>query len=381
MPDNNLPTLYRQRKSFLNIVVRLCFTVFFHDIIVRRVKVLEDQRFTMEDKHMEYRHLGSSGLKVSALGFGTWVTFGDQIDEDTSFLCLKAAYEAGVNFFDTAEEYADGRAESVLGLALKRAGWKRSELVISTKIFWGGHGPNDRGLSRKHIIEGTEASLKRLQLDYVDLLYCHRPDIHTPVGETVRAMNYLISQGKVFYWGTSEWGRAEINAAYAFARQEHLIPPTMEQPEYNMFKRFRVESEYLPLYQQIGLGLTTFSPLACGLLTGKYNHNMPANTRASLTEYKWLRPHFTNQEARTRIKITGRLIPIAEELGVSMAELALAWCLRNSFVSSVITGASSPEQVNHNMNALMALKKLTPEIVFRIEKILANKPKPDEDFR
>ncbi len=330
---------------------------------------------------MEYRSLGSSGLKVSALSLGTWVTFGDQISQETAYQCLKTAYEAGVNFFDTAEEYAAGRAETVLGLSLKRAGWKRSDLVISTKIFWGGHGPNDRGLSRKHIIEGTQASLARLQLDYVDLIYCHRPDIHTPLEETVRAMNHLIHLGKAFYWGTSEWSRAEIIAAHAIARQEHLIPPTMEQPQYNMFHRYRVESEYTPLYHQFGLGTTTFSPLAGGILTGKYNHNMPENTRASLPGYQWLRPRFTDNEAKTKIKITGRLMPLAEELGLTLSQLALAWCLKNPNVSSIITGASQPEHVSENMKAIETKDKLTPNIMTQIEKILGNKPKPDEDFR
>lgn len=330
---------------------------------------------------MEYRSLGSSGLKVSALSFGTWVTFGDQLDDDTSFQCMKIAYDAGVNFIDTAEEYADGNAETVLGRLLKKAGWKRSDLVISTKIFWGGRGPNDRGLSRKHIIEGTDASLKRLQLDYVDLIYCHRPDVHTPIEETVRAMNHVINQGKALYWGTSEWGRAQLLEAYYIARREHLIPPTMEQPEYNMFQRERVEQEYLPLYREMGLGTTIYSPLASGLLTGKYNHGMPKDTRLSLPRYQWLRPQFTGKEGESRIKRVRRLSTLAEKLGVSMPQMAIAWCLKNPNVSSVITGASRPEYAEMNMAALDVVEKLTPDVMQRIEAILKNKPKWEYDFR
>jgi voltage-dependent potassium channel beta subunit len=330
---------------------------------------------------MEYRSLGSSGLKVSALSFGTWVTFGNQASEDTNYDCMKIAYDNGVNFFDTAEEYEAGKAESVLGGLLKRFGWKRSDMVISTKIFWGGRGPNDCGLSRKHIIEGTDASLARLQLEYVDLIYCHRPDVHTPIEETVRAMNHIIQQGKAFYWGTSEWSFGQIMEAYRIAKQEHLIPPTMEQPEYNMFCRHKVEQEFLPLYRGIGLGTTVFSPLASGLLTGKYNNYMPENTRASLAGYEWLRPHFTSNEGKTRIKKVRKLLPVAEELGVRLPQLALAWCLKNPHVSSVITGGSKPEQVLQNMKTMDILSKLTDDIMKHIDTILANKPKPAQDFR
>jgi voltage-dependent potassium channel beta subunit len=330
---------------------------------------------------MEYRNLGSSGLKVSALSFGTWVTFGGQVNEDTAYECMKAAYDAGVNFFDTAEEYEDGKAESVMGRLLKRTGWKRSDLVLSTKIFWGGRGPNDRGLSRKHIVEGINASLQRLQLDYVDLIFCHRPDIHTPIEETVRAMNHVIDQGKAFYWGTSEWTRAQLMEAYSIARREHLVPPTMEQPEYNMFHRDKVEKEFLPLYKETGLGTTVFSPLACGLLTGKYNNNMPQDTRASLAGYEWLRPAFTGNEAKTNIKKVRKLTALAEELGISMSQLALAWCIKNPNVSTAITGASKPEHVKINMKAMDAVPFLTNEVMQNIESILGNKPSPEEDFR
>ena len=330
---------------------------------------------------MEYRYLGSSGLQVSALSFGSWVTFGTQIGEDIAYDCMKAAYDAGVNFFDNAEVYAGGESEILMGNVLKRAGWKRSDLVVSTKIFWGGKGPNDRGLSRKHIIEGTDAALARMQLDYVDLVFCHRPDRYTPVEETVRAMSYLVDQGKAFYWGTSEWSAVQIMEAYAIARREHLVPPTMEQPQYNMFNREKVEAEYERLYREIGLGTTIFSPLASGLLTGKYNDGMPEGTRASLPGYEWLRNRFESAEGREQIAKARELAPIATELGCTMSQMALAWCLLNPNVSTVITGASRPEQVVENMAALDVAPQLTPEIVERIEAILANRPAGEPDFR
>lgn len=330
---------------------------------------------------MEYRFLGRSGLKLSALSLGAWVTFGHQVGEDVAYECMKAAFEAGVNFFDNAEAYARGQAEVVMGHVIKKAGWKRSDLVISTKIFWGGEGPNDRGLSRKHIFEGLNASLKRLQMDYVDLLFCHRPDLYTPIEETVWAMNLAIQQGRALYWGTSEWSAQQIMEAYGIARREHLIPPLMEQPQYNMFHRYRVEREYAPLYREIGLGTTVWSPLAGGLLTGKYNQGIPEGTRATLKGYEWLREEFESDEARRKIEKVRQLMPIAQELGCTMAQLALAWCLKNPNVSTVITGASRPEQVHENMKALDVVDKLTPEVMERIEAILGNKPEPEEDYR
>jgi len=330
---------------------------------------------------MEYRYLGSSGLQVSALSYGAWVTFGDQMDEDLAYECMKAAYDAGVNFFDNAEAYAGGRAEKIMGNVLKKAGWKRSDLVVSTKIFWGGEGPNDKGLSRKHILEGTEAALARLQLDYVDLVFCHRPDLHTPIEETVRAMTFLIDQGKAFYWGTSEWSAAQIMEAWAVAHRESLIPPTMEQPQYNMFHRERVEVEYSRLYSEIGLGTTIWSPLASGLLTGKYNQGIPEGTRITLKGYEWLRERFQSEEVKGHIEKVGRLGPVADDLGCTMAQLALAWCLKNPDVSSVITGASGPEQVAENMNAMDVVGRLSDEVMERIESILDNRPRPEPDFR
>lgn len=247
---------------------------------------------------MEYRRLGSSGLRVSALSFGSWVTFSDQIDTDVARACMTAAYDAGVNFFDNAEGYAGGESEIMMGRIIKDAGWARSDLVISTKIFWGGDGPNDRGLSRKHVIEGTEAALQRLQLDYVDLVFCHRPDLHTPIEETVRAMSHLVDQGKALYWGTSEWSAEQIRQAYEFTRREHLVPPTMEQPQYNMFHRQRVEHEYANLYRDFGLGTTIWSPLASGLLTGKYADGVPDGSRLALEQYAWLRERMLDSTLR-----------------------------------------------------------------------------------
>lgn len=330
---------------------------------------------------MEYRFLGKTGLKLSALSFGAWVTFGDQVNEDVAFACMKEAYDAGVNFFDNAEVYSKGKAEIMMGNIIKKAGWKRSDLVISTKIFWGGDGPNDRGLSMKHIMEGMNASLKRLQMEYVDLVFCHRPDLYTPIEETVWAMNLLIQQGKAFYWGTSEWSAAQIMEAYSVARREHLIPPVMEQPEYNMFARQRVEAEYAHLYRTIGLGTTIWSPLASGLLTGKYNEGIPEGSRLSLPGYEWLRQRFQGEAFEKKVAAVKRLAGIAQELGCTLAQLALAWCLKNPNVSTVITGASKPEQVRENMRALDVVPKLTDEVMAKIEEILDNKPRPEKDWR
>ncbi len=330
---------------------------------------------------MEYRHLGKSGLEISALSLGAWVTIGGQIGEDTAYECMRAAFEAGVNYFDNAESYAQGNAEITMGNILKKAGWKRSDLVISTKLFWGGKLPNQTGLSRKHIVEGARASLNRLQLDYVDLVFCHRPDIYTPIEETVRAMNYLVDQGMAFYWGTSEWSADQIMDAYSVARQYDLIPPTMEQPQYNMFHREKVERELLRLYSEIGLGTTIWSPLASGVLSGKYNQGIPAGTRLSLEGYEWLRERAEGEVGQGRIEKVKRLTTLAESQGMTTAQMSIAWCLKNPHVSSVITGASKPEQVVENMKAMDCVKKLTPELMQQIEAILENQPKPVSDYR
>ncbi|MBI3242501.1 MAG: aldo/keto reductase [Chloroflexi bacterium] len=327
---------------------------------------------------MNYRRLGSSGLKVSELSFGSWVSFHNQLGEETAAECMKAAYEAGVNFFDNAEVYALGKSEEIMGAALKKLGWRRSSYVISTKFFWGLHeGPNEENtLNRKRLMEGIDASLKRLQLDYVDLIFCHRPDPETPIEETVWAMHDIVSQGKALYWGTSEWSAAEIMAAWQIADKHHLHKPQMEQPQYHMLHRERVEKEYARLYKDIGLGTTIWSPLASGILTGKYNDGIPADSRANLKGYEWLKESVITPE---RVEIVKKLKPVADDLGCTMAQMALAWCLKNPNVSTVITGASRVSQVHENLKALEVAPKLTSEVRDRIEGILQNKPKAEDD--
>ena len=322
---------------------------------------------------MEYRRLGRAGLKVSVFSFGAWVTFGEQMGEEVAYECMAAAYEAGVNFFDNAEAYAGGKAETIMGKVFQRAGWRRSSYVVSTKFFWGlNEGPNERNtLNRKYLMQAIDDSLERFQLDYVDLVFCHRPDPETPIEETVRAMHAMIEQGKAHYWGTSEWSAEEIREAWQIADRHHLHKPQMEQPQYNMLWREKVEQEFAPLYDAIGLGLTTWSPLASGLLTGKYSNGIPENSRANLPDYDWLRSILTNPE---RLNAVRALQPVADELGCSMAQLALAWCAKNPHVSTVITGASRPEQVQENMKALDVLPKLTPAVMTQLEGILNNKP-------
>jgi len=319
---------------------------------------------------MEYRRLGKSGIQVSALSLGAWVTYGGQVGESIAEQCMAAAHEHGVNFFDNAEAYANGNAEIVMGNVLKKMGWAREDYVVSTKIFWGGQGPNRTGLSAKHIAEGMNAALKRLQVDYVDLVFCHRPDRNTPIEETVRAMDLVIRQGKALYWGTSEWSAAEIVRADGLARLNGLTPPAMEQPQYNMFFRERMEKEYSLVFSELGYGTTIWSPLASGLLSGKYNNGIPEDSRANLKGYEWLRSGITPE----RIEVVKKLAPVAEELGCTLAQLALAWCLKNPNVSTVITGASRAEQVHENMKALEVAPKLTAEVMARIDKILGNNP-------
>ena len=326
---------------------------------------------------MEYRRLGKSGLKVSALSFGAWVTFGNQMDVDAALETMAAAYDAGVNFFDNAEVYAAGKAETIMGLALKKAGWARDSYIVSSKVMFGAVNnplPTQRGLNRKHVYEACHQALKRLQVDYLDLYFCHRPDPETPIEETVRAMSELIQQGKVLYWGTSEWSAQQIMEAYSIARQYNLIPPTMEQPQYNMFHRQRFEVEYGRLYEKIGLGTTIWSPLASGLLTGKYNDGLPDDSRIHLPGYEWLRDMFTSEEGQQRIAKVRELSTIAAELNTTMACMALAWTLKNPNVSTVITGASRVEQVVENMQSLAVVEQLTADIMEKIETVLVNKP-------
>lgn len=323
---------------------------------------------------MKYRRLGKAGIKVSELSLGAWVTYGGQVGQDTAENCMVAAWENGVNFFDNAEAYADGNAEIVMGNVFKKLGWRREDFVVSTKIFWGGKGPNDTGLSHKHVIEGVNNALKRLQLDYVDLVFCHRPDRNTPIEETVRAFDQIIRSGKAFYWGTSEWSAAEIMRADGLARQYGLTPPVMEQPQYNLFERERMENEYQLLFSELGYGTTIWSPLASGLLSGKYNEGIPTDSRANLPGYEWLKNNVITPERVAKVK---QLVPIANDLGCTLAQMALAWCLKNPNVSTVITGASRPQQVHENMKALDVVSKLTPELMEKIDEIMGNNPNKD----
>lgn len=315
---------------------------------------------------MEYRRLGRSGLKVSVLSFGSWVTFGGQFGVETAVDCLAAARDAGVNFFDNAESYAQGQSETIMGEAIKKLGWPRHEIVVSTKLFWGIHNAvNMRNtLNRKYLSQAIDGSLRRFGLDFVDLVFCHRADPHTPLEETVWAMSDMVTQGKALYWGTSEWTADEIRAAWDIADRHHLHKPVMEQPQYNLLWRDRVEKEYRRLYNDIGLGLTTWSPLASGLLTGKYLGGVPAGSRADLPGYEWLKGTLTD-EARNR-RVAG-LKEVADDLGVSLAELAIGWCARNPHVSTVITGASHADQVRQNMQSLRVIPMLTPEVLERID--------------
>jgi voltage-dependent potassium channel beta subunit len=324
---------------------------------------------------MEYRKLGKSGLLVSELSLGSWLTFGKQIDNTIAKECMYEAYDRGVNFFDNAEVYAAGKSEEVMGKILSESGWKRDSFIVSSKVFWGGNLPNQKGLSRKHVIEACHAALKRLKVDYLDLYFCHRPDLNTPVEETVRAMSDLIRQGKVLYWGTSEWSAAEIMEAFMVAREYHLVPPTMEQPQYNMFYRKKVERDYLKLYDIVGLGTTTWSPLASGLLTGKYNDGIPKKSRGdSHEDIPWIKERLAGSTAKKRLAKVKKIARIAEKLEVTMAQLALAWCLKNNHVSTVITGASTAKQVVENMAATEIKNRLKDDYMVKIDKILGNKP-------
>jgi voltage-dependent potassium channel beta subunit len=317
---------------------------------------------------MQYRHLGKTGIRVSELSLGSWVTFHNQADVSAAKEMMSAAYEEGVNFFDNAEAYAGGKSEEVMGTALKQLGWRRSSYLISTKFYWGIHnGVNEKNtLNRKRLIEGINGSLQRLQLDYVDLIYCHRPDKTTPIEETVWAMHSIIEWGKAIYWGTSEWDAAEIVAAIEIAERHHLHKPVTEQPVYNLFKRHRFSREYERVYQDYGYGATTWSPLESGLLTGKYRKGIPEESRGALDGYDWLHERLTDRENLAKVQA---LEPIATELGCTLSQLALAWCLKNPFVSTVITGASRVEQVRENMKAAEVAPKLTPEILERIDTI------------
>jgi voltage-dependent potassium channel beta subunit len=321
---------------------------------------------------MLYRPLGKSGLQISALSFGAWVTFGRQIGDPVAEKLLHTAYDAGVNFFDNAETYADGQAEIVMGAILKKSGWRRSSYLVSSKVYfgWEDDKPNQTGLSRKHIVEACHDALRRLQVDYLDLYYCHRPDPSVPIAETARAMHDLITQGKVLYWGTSEWSAAEIREAHRICTAHNLHAPIVEQPQYNLFHRSRVEKEYAPLYRDPGLGTTIWSPLASGLLTGKYNHGIPQSSRLDAPGLEWLRDRLLKQPgADKKLAAVSALAGIARELGCSLPQLSVAWCLRNPQVSSVILGASKVEQLAENLRALDVLDQLSPAVMARIDAI------------
>jgi voltage-dependent potassium channel beta subunit len=317
---------------------------------------------------MNYRHLGRAGIRVSELSLGSWVTFGNQADVDRAVEIMAAAYEYGVNFFDNAEVYAGGRAEEIMGEALKRLGWRRGSYLVSTKFYWGLYDNVNESntLNRKRLIEGINGSLKRLGLEYVDIIFCHRPDPTTPIEETVWAMHNIIEWGKALYWGTSEWSAAEIVAAIEIAERHHLHKPITEQPQYNLFERQRVEKEYARLFKDYGYGATTWSPLASGLLSGKYLQGIPEGSRASLPGYEWLRDSILHPQRLEKVRA---LQPIATELGCTLSQLAIAWCLKNPNISTVITGASRVEQVHENMRALEVVEKLTPDVMQRIEAI------------
>jgi len=319
---------------------------------------------------MEYRRLGPTGLKVSVLSFGSWVTFGTQVDTGLARDCLSVARDAGVNFFDNAESYAGGESERIMGQAIGELNWPRWSYVISTKLYWGIHdAPNMQlTLNRKYLMQGIDGSLERLGLDFVDLLFCHRPDPETPIEETVWAMSEIVSSGKALYWGTSEWSAAEIRAAWDIADRHHLHKPVMEQPQYNLLERRRVEHEYARLYGDIGLGLTTWSPLASGLLSGKYIDGVPDDSRAALPGYEWLRDALTDESRNAKVK---QLAGIAQRLDATLAQLAIAWCASNPNVSTVITGASRVEQVHENLAALEVLERLTPEVLAEIDAVVS----------
>jgi len=329
---------------------------------------------------MEYRRLGKSGLRVSELSYGSWVTFSFQLDKAKAKKTMKHAYDAGINFFDNAEVYAAGESEKIMGAALKELGLQRDTYTVSSKVFFGGQLVTQRGLNAKHIRDGCDAALKRLRLNYLDLFFCHRPDFHTPVEETVRAMDVLVKQGKILYWGTSEWPADRIREAYLIAYKYGLTPPSMEQPEYNMFNRMKMEKEYLGLFDSEGMGTTIWSPLASGVLTGKYNSGVPKGSRMSLPDYKFLRDKLESEEGSDRLNKVKRLGKVADRLGVSLAQLSLAWCLKNKNVSTVILGATNTKQLDENLKSIEYKDLLTDSVMGRIESILKNMPAPDQDM-
>ena len=328
---------------------------------------------------MEYRRLGNSGLQVSVLSFGSWVTFHKQIDDTSADELMGIAYDNGINFFDNAEVYALGESEKMMGRVLRNKNWDRTSIVLSSKVFFGWRGknnkPNQMGLSRKHIVEACHEALQRMQVDYIDLFFCHRPDKNVPIEEVVWTMNLLMQQGKILYWGTSEWSAQEIMEAHMFARQYHLVGPTMEQPEYNLFNREKMENEYLQIFKTVGLGTTIWSPLAAGLLTGKYNEGIPEDSRMAIKGFEWLKERHVQEQKIEKVR---QLQPIAEKLDCSLAALSIAWCIKNPNVSTAILGATKKEQLHQNLKALDVLPKLTEDIMQEIDSIAGTKPKLPE---
>jgi voltage-dependent potassium channel beta subunit len=326
---------------------------------------------------MEYRYMGKTGLQLSVLSFGSWVTFHKQVDDSMADRLMGIAYDQGINFFDNAEVYARGESELMMGRVLKKKNWDRTSYVLSSKAYFGSRGPknkpNQTGLSRKHLTEACHEALQRMQVDYLDLFYCHRPDPNTPMEEIVWTMHNLITQGKILYWGTSMWSGAEIMEAHMVAKQNNLIGPVVEQPLYNMFERGRIELDYLPLYRTVGLGTTIWSPLASGLLTGKYNNGIPEGSRLSLKGFEWLRERWLNENRIQKVK---QLQTVADEIGESLAAMAIAWTLKHPGVTTAILGATSEEQLHQNLEALGAYAKLNDETMQKIEGILQNKPEP-----
>ncbi|XP_022610769.1 voltage-gated potassium channel subunit beta-2-like isoform X1 [Seriola dumerili] len=330
--------------------------------------------------NMVYRNLGKSGLRVSCLGLGTWVTFGGQISDEVAEQLMTIAYESGVNLFDTAEVYSGGKAEIILGNIIKKKCWRRSSLVITTKLYWGGKAETERGLNRKHIIEGLKGSLQRMQLEYVDVVFANRPDSNTPMEEIVRAMTHVINQGMAMYWGTSRWSAMEIMEAYSVARQFNLIPPVCEQAEYHFFQREKVETQLPELYHKIGVGVVSWSPLACGIITGKYENGVPESSRASMKPYQWLREKIMSEDGRKQQAKLKELAHISEKLGCTLPQLAIAWCLRNEGVSSVLLGSSNPSQLTENLGAIQVIPKMTAGIASEVDHILGNRPHSKRDY-
>lgn len=329
---------------------------------------------------MEYRRLGKSGLKVSVLSYGAWVSFSNQLGVEAAQEIMTVCYDNGMNFFDNAEVYAKGEAETIMGEVFKRTGWRRDSYIVSSKVFGGAvdnPGPTQRGLSRKHIFDACHQAMERLNVDYLDLYFCHRPDRDVPIEETVRAMSDLIQQGKVMYWGMSEWTAQEIMEAYSVARQYNLVPPTMEQPQYNMFWRERFEVEYGRLYDEIGLGTTIWSPLASGILTGKYNDGIPEDSRLALENYSWLKDALLSEDGQQRLEKVRELSKVADDLGCTMAQLALAWVIKNPNVSTAITGATKTSHLEDNLKAIDVAKQLSDDVMGKIEGILDNTPEPN----